>query len=123
MPKKTKLSTYAFERSDTKKLSSVLYDSMLSSKAFMTLTPRAKVLYLYMKLQLYGQKPVDNDATVFYFNRALYVGKYELYTKWKDFDADKRQLIDHGFIDEIENGANSRTKNKYKFSGRWMEYR
>lgn len=121
--KKKKYVPRDFEKDGKSNLSATLYASMLQSKAFKDLSPSAKVLYIYMKLQLFGQPAVDDDETIFYFNRALYMSVYKLYTKYEQFKRDRDLLMQHGLIEEVENGKVTRTKNKYRFSDKWKQWK
>ena len=112
-----------FQKDGKKNLSATIYASMLQSKAFLDLSLSARALYVYMELQLYGQPAVDNDETVFYFNQGLWMKTYKLYTKHEQFKRDRTELIEHGFIEEVENGKNTRTKSKYKFSDKWKHWK
>lgn len=100
--------------------------SMLKSPAWMSLKPRAKVLYLYMKAQYYGvkekNKPEQNPL-YFVFNQAMWKTTYKLYTNNKSFYEDRDQLIEKGFIEIIETGKLTRTKNIYKFSDKWIDWK
>ena len=110
-----------FENVGKSNLSATIYASMMNSYPWMQLTPQAKVLYLYMKLQMYGQKPLENyPADTFVFNFSMYVKTYHLYSNWKQFDRDCKQLVKWGFIKVYENGHTTRTKNVYQFSGEWQ---
>ena len=110
-----------FENVGKSNLSATIYASMMNSYPWMQLTPQAKVLYLYMKLQMYGQKPLENyPADTFVFNFGMYVKTYHLYSNWKQFDRDCKQLVKWGFIKVYENGHTTRTKNIYQFSGEWQ---
>ena len=71
---------------------------------------------------MYGQSAIDGNETVFYFNRELWMDRYKLYTKWQQFNRDREALIKHGFIKVIEEGYNTRTKSKYKFSDEWKQW-
>lgn len=102
-------------------LSAAVYASMMQSKAWHNLSNNARVLYLYMKLQLYGAKIKDHPETDFYFNTAMAQKTYGLYSNMAQFRKDRQQLIDNGFIDVVENGRFTRTKNVYRFSSRWKE--
>lgn len=119
--------------------SSNIHYSMLMSNAWHNLTGKQKELYLYCKLQLFGQsikskeklkteKEIDEKANVdisirFTFNMGLWCELYGLYTEktqryfYKDMDA----LIANGFIKLISSGKTTRTKNIYEFSDKWIE--
>lgn len=110
-----------------------IYESMLLSPAFISLTPRQRVLYLCCKAQYYGKhKPAKDykelelyqDDTCFYMNRAI-IRKYCLYSDSsnKEFYHDIEVLINKGFITkELQGGGNGHTKSVYKFSGKWRDY-
>lgn len=91
----------------------------------MSLKPRAKVLYLYMKAQYYGvkekNKPEQNPL-YFVFNQAMWKTTYKLYTNNKSFYEDRDALIERGFIEIVETGKITRTKNIYKFSDSWTDW-
>ena len=95
---------------------------MMQSKAWGALTNNARVLYLYMKLQYYGQKQIEGRGEdCFYFNKGLYCETYHLYSNTRQFRKDRDLLIQLGFIECIENGKTTRTKSIYKFSNRWQQ--
>lgn len=121
MAKRHKFTPSDFEKSGSSNLSATIYASMLNSDNWMKLSNNAKVLYMYMKLQYYGQnpKPIPTRQDTFYFNKSLYMEKYGLYKNGAQFTRDKNQLIQYGFIEEIENGHTTRTKNIYRFSDKW----
>lgn len=121
--KKKTFEPRAFEKSDSRNLSSALYVSMLESEAFMHLSPQAAKLYIYMKLQLYGQKdkPSENE-TWFVFNRSLYIDKYKLFSNGEYFTKYCHELIQHGFIELVQSGKNTKTNNIYRFSTKWIQW-
>ncbi len=106
-----------------------IYNSMLTSAAFMDLKDRQQVLYFYCKNQYYGvRKPkldypdieaVQSDEC-FYMNLALAV-KYGLYTKSgnKEFYKDMKALVEAGFIDVVSSGKITGKRSIYRFSDRW----
>ena len=107
-----------------------LYISMLLSDAWQDLNDSARVIYLYMKSQFYGQKKVaDNDymgekieygQEHFYFNRGLFkkFGKTDPTTCKKAID----KLVSHGFIELVHDGKRTRTNSIYKFSSKWQTW-
>lgn len=111
------------ESSDT---SANIYVSMLKSRAWKSLSKNAQTLYVYCKAQYYAEhkKPVDinnvSDSTYFTFSQHLWKDEYELYTNLRQFYKDMNLLIEYGFIDIVESGKFSKTKNIYKFSNRWQ---
>lgn len=106
--------------------SSNIYESMLRSPAWIDLKPTAQVLYLVCKSQYYAEKkkPIISDRRSFTMNQGKWADSYKLYRKdnAKAFYRDMAALIEHGFIDCIESGANTRTKSIYQFSSRWHDY-
>lgn len=60
MARKKKYVPKAFESGKAGDVSANIYASMMQSKAWNNLTNNAKVLYLYMKLQYYGQKTIPD---------------------------------------------------------------
>ena len=97
-----------------------IYSSMLRSDAWEQLSNNARVLYLYMKMQLFGGKRDGLPEGQFYFNRSTYTKTYNLYRNQNQFYKDRDLLIAYGFIDIIESGKNTRTKAVYQFSDRWQ---
>lgn len=121
MAKKKKYVPKNFEsvRSD---VSASIYCSMIQSKAWENLTNNARVLYLYMKLQYYGQKTIaDREQECFYFNKAMWKTTYKLYSNQNQFYKDRDLLIENGFIEIEQHGKNTRTKIVYRFSDRWQQ--
>ena len=120
-----------FESAEPNKpISANIYLDMMLSDAWQDLTDSARVIYLYMKSQYYGQKKVsENDfmgekieygADCFYFNRGLLkkFGKTDPTTCKKAVD----KLISHGFIEIAYKGKQSTTKSIYRFSAKWQEW-
>lgn len=93
---------------------------MIGSPAWEALTNNARVLYVYMKLQLFGNKKDHLPEGQFYFNRGTYTKTYKLYKNQTQFYQDRDLLIKYGFIDQIESGRTTRTKNIYQYSDRWQ---
>ena len=103
-------------------LSANIYASMMQSRAWENLTNNARVVYVYMKLQYYGQKPIQGHPPHhFYMNQATLQKTYKLYTNMKQFRKDRQMLIDNGFIEVVESGRFTRTKNIYKLSDKWQQ--
>ena len=92
----------------------------MGSEAWGQLSNNARVLYLYMKMQLFGGKRDGLPEGQFYFNRSTYTKTYRLYSNQNQFYKDRDLLIAYGFIDMIESGKNTRTKAVYQFSDRWQ---
>ena len=123
MGRKRKYTPKSFESNRAGDISANIYASMMQSKAWNNLTNNAKVLYMYMKMQYYGQKTIaDKGQECFYFNKAMYTKTYPLYTNINQFYKDRNLLIENGFI-EIESGSTKFTREKmiYKFSAKWQE--
>lgn len=122
MARKKKYVPKAFESGKAGDVSANIYASMMQSKAWSNLTNNARVLYLYMKLQYYGQKTIpDREQECFYFNKRMFTKVYQLYKNVNQFYKDKKLLIDNGFIETAENGKTTRTKSIYRFSSKWRE--
>lgn len=116
-----------------KKAFARIYDDMMLSEAFVTLTVRQKMLYVVAKMQFYGHRKPAKDypdieafrsESCFYLNRALGV-RYGLYppTNHRDFYKDIDVLIKHGFIERISNGRSNQKKSIYRFSGDWKNFK
>lgn len=121
MAKKKKYIPKTFE-SKKPDVSASIYCSMIQSKAWENLTNNARVLYLYMKLQYYGQKAIpDREQEYFYFNKGMWKTTYKLYTNQNQFYKDRNLLIENGFIEIEQNGKNTRTKTIYRFSDKWQQ--
>lgn len=119
-----------------KDVSSNIYYSMLVSNAWRKLTPKQKELYLFCKLQYFGQslnaktlrteKEKDEDnvdiSKRFVMNKELWLKEYGIYSEsgQRHFYTDMQALIDNGFIMVIANGKNARKKNIYEFSDKWV---
>jgi len=101
-------------------VSANIYASMMQSIKWQQLTTRQRVLYIYMKLQYYGAKAIDGQPVeAFYFNKSMWKQMYKLYKNSNYFYEDRNALIESGFIEIIECGKTTRTKNIYIFSDRW----
>lgn len=109
-------------------VSANIYFSMITHSKFIQLTGRQLKLYLVCKLQYYKQSkhPIDSagntDSSYFYMNRELWQNVYQLYSPntQRHFYTDMQALIDLGFIELVESGKFSRTKNIYKLSDKWQ---
>lgn len=107
-----------------------LYQSMLTSEVFTSLKTRQKVLYVYIKLQLYRSvsKPQDDfeddsrlkGNEIFYFNFGL-AQRYGLYSKTgnHEFYSDMKTLCEKGFIECLASGRSTRSRSIYKLSSKW----
>lgn len=124
MASKKKYIPKSFESEKLNDVSANIYASMMQSSAWQELTASSIRLYLFMKLQYYGQKNLPNmPQEYYYFNKAMFMETYKLYSCPNQFYIDKRLLIKQGFIEEIESGRNTRTKSIYKFSDKWKQYK
>lgn len=85
-----------------------LGDTFLLDQAVQALTPRAYQIYTYMLLESGGKQ-------VFTFPHA----KFEGFCPNKAFIMGKKELIQKGFIEEIENNSTTRKPNVYRFSDAW----
>ncbi|MBQ8941798.1 MAG: hypothetical protein IJ062_08165 [Firmicutes bacterium] len=140
MQKRKKYQKKPFEsvgnKSDT---SANIYMSMLMSPAWMDLTPRQQVLYLYAKSRFYGQRTADKKALFNQFE-GLETPKYidpffslsvwevteqlKIYSKSNlmTFYRDLEQLILHGFIKCVACQSSNRPKKRsiYTYSDKWQ---
>lgn len=101
---------WKYEKDDKK--FSMLFHSMLKHKSFISLSDKAKTIYLYM-----------TD----YSN-----GKYEFtypYSIYKNISSKPtfinciKELEQHGFIEVKFCGKHTRTENIYTFSSKWKNYK
>ena len=127
---KRKIMPYESSQAD-KDTSANIFISMMLSDAWQDLNDSARVIYLYMKAQRFGQKDVkDNDymgesvtygKDCFYFNRGLLkkFGKTDPTTCKKAID----NLISHGFIELVHDGKRTRTNSIYKYSSNWKNWK
>ena len=133
MRKRNKFKPGSFESTGVKRDTSAnLYDSMLHHVAFTTLKTRQKILYVYIKAQLYGKRKPRHDYPdieqlqddlTFYYNHAAAVSD-GLYTQSNhgDFYRDMQELEKRGFIEKISSGQAQRKKNIYRFSNKWQQW-
>lgn len=110
-----------------------IYNSMLFSEVWFSLSKSQQILYIYCKAQYYGEKkkpkPMYKQLTeeeqmrCFTMNKAKWCKVCRLYKDGSQrlFIHDMKALIEKGFIDLIEDGKYSRTKNIYALSDRWLE--
>lgn len=142
MSKKTKYKPKPFEsmgenfldntgkkRMDT---SAGIYESMLLSEAYKSLTTRQKMLYVYCKAQFWGKRKPGRDYPdnpevqgdeFFYLNLSLIVN-YGLYTRnmGNVFYQDMKVLEQVGFIERVARNKGGKRKAIYKFSDKWKKY-
>ncbi len=106
-----------------------IYMSMLMSAAWQSLNAGAKMLYMYCKAQYYGEKrkpkpdfrqlTEQEQQQCFTMNKSKWKDLYHIYTNDRQFYKDMSLLIKSGFIELIESGKNTRTKNIYMLSDKW----
>ena len=112
--------------------SASIFESMLQSKAYKSLTSKQKILYVYCKAQYYGKRKPKKDyekqglyqeETYFYFNFQLAID-YELYTEksHSGFYKDMKALMQKGFFELAKSGKGHKEKNVYKFSDKWQKW-
>lgn len=87
--------------------------SMLSSKAWKSLTMHSKVLYMEMKNKYTGNN--ENDIS-FTYKEAMEIMNDRTFTKCVD------QLIECGFIKLLEQNWTLRKPNIYGFNDQWKYY-
>lgn len=108
-----------------------MYHSQLVSPAYMELSDSAKALLTVCKdvrrFSLsrtqggsYPQAPKD-DPLCFYMNRALVKQYGSGWTSPNKFMRAMRELVLHGFVEVVEIGSTTRTKNIYRFSTKWQK--
>lgn len=130
--KKNKYIPKSFESiGNSNDTSANIYMSMLLSDSWTNLTKNQQILYVYCKAQYYAEKRKPKPQIIelseeelnlcFTMNKAKWCKLYKIYANGgqERFKKDMQCLIDNGFIDLIESGKNTRTKNIYKFSNRW----
>ena len=108
--------------------------SMLISPAFMDLSARQRMLYIYAKSQYFGARSrpkndykdieeyqKDGGRKYFYLNHYLLSEVYGLYPKsnTRDLYKDINVLIEHGFIEQVSNGRANQKRSIYKYSEKW----
>jgi hypothetical protein len=85
--------------------------NMMNSKAYLDLSPYAKVLYNYMKLWSRGNIEFEYSAKL----SKKYIGSNTTYIRAKN------ELIKKGFIECIRTCKCSRMPNRYKFIFKWID--
>lgn len=115
-------------RADT---STRIYESMLVSQAFMTLTPKQQILYVYCKAQYYGKtKPAADykelglyqENSYFYLSLKM-VKAYGLYTDstHSNFYKDMKALEEHKLIKKVC-GGRYKQKSIYQYTSEWQSW-
>ena len=112
-----------------------IYESVLRSEAFQSLAPRVQMLYIYTRMQEMGKRKPNRELKntmveefvksedYFFFPSnvaAQYTSRYN--SKQSNLYKDMRTLEEHGFIDIVISGRNTRTKSVYRHSDRWKQY-
>lgn len=103
---------YKCKNEDSRKTKSfvAIPHSLLMNNNFMSLSPKSKVLYMYMMDYANGQK-------YFEFPHSIYS---QIMTNQGFIDC-RKQLVEQGFIEEVSNGRYVRKPNKYMFSSKWKK--
>ena len=115
-----------------KESSANIYESMLISEAFRTLTDRQKALYLYCKAQYFGKhKPMQDfkdvpelqNESYFYLSWHM-VQEYGSYKESMqgNFSKDMKALAEHGLIRVISQGKARGHKSIYAFDNGWRTW-
>lgn len=85
-----------------------IYHDLLMNENFLKLNKSTQVLYFYMN-------DYSNGSREFEFPYSIYKKVVSKGT----FHSSIKELTEKGFIEVIENGKNTRTPNKYKFTNNW----
>lgn len=114
----------------SKDTSANIYVSMLMSENWQKLSKNAQILYVYCKAQYYAEKtkpkPFHRQLTeqeqkqCFTMNKSKWKDLYKIYKSDNgQFNRDIKELIESGFIELVETGKLTRTKNIYMLSDKW----
>jgi hypothetical protein len=109
-----------------------MFETMLTSEAYMDLKVRQRLLYVYVKAQLYGHrkpkqdfKEIDgydrDDLIYFSWKSAQEYGLYSE-TDHSTFYKDMRSLMEHGFIEKYADRTSQREKTIYLLSDKWQTW-
>lgn len=108
----------------------VLTMELMSSPAFIDLSPSQRILYAYAKLQYFGavdkvcakyeEYQNEHAKEYFYLNNNLIINVYKLYKTNATMYKDIQELIKHGFIVKIRTESHQRTI--YRFSDEWINW-
>ena len=106
-----------------------IYESMLISPAFISLSKNQKLLYMYCKAQVMGKrKPKVDFSDIGEFQGEEYfylhlqaVVDYGLYKRGgqTQFRRDMQALEDKGFIKKVSSGKYNKSKNIYMLVSDW----
>lgn len=103
-----------------------IFADLWTSDAFTSLTDKQQALYIDCTLESYGLASNDTGRgeEFFYMNGGLRSDKYKRYPRSDSrcFERDIEALIEHGFVDCVQSGFNTRQKNLYKLSDRWHKW-
>lgn len=121
-----------FRQKNQADTSANIYESMLQSTAFKSLSAKQQILYVYCKAQYFGKtKPKADYANqglyqeeeCFYFNWGLALD-YNLYPEksHSNFYKDMKALMKKGFFELVQSGKGHKKKNIYKFCDKWQEW-
>lgn len=111
-----------------------IYNQVLKSKAYKTLTPNAKNLYAICKAQEFGRKwfpsgyKLPSNLTerekraYFTMNKNKWLDEYGFAKYDGAFYKAMKELIIHGFVDCVYQGKIYKQANVYRLSTRWQQY-
>lgn len=87
-----------------------LYHSQMIHKNFLKLSSTAKIVYIYMLDYSNGKMKTEFPNSI-----------YSTITTRPTFLKAINELCEKGFIEIVESGRFTRTKNIYKFTSKWSE--
>lgn len=111
--------------------------SMLISPAFIDLSARQRMLYIYAKTQYFGARSrprndykeieeyqEDGGRKYFYLNHYLLSEVFGLYPKsnTRDLYRDIQKLCENGFIEQVANGRANQKRSIYRYSDKWKKW-
>jgi hypothetical protein len=101
-----------------------LYRDLLQSAAFTDLTATQRCLYTVCASKIYGTQSPDGHMDHFTLTKLDWCNSYGLYSKngENSFRRDMTALIEHGFVDCIEDRHHVRAPIIYGMSVRWRCY-
>lgn len=112
-----------------------MHETLLLSAAYIDLSPTAKVLLQYCKLQKAIEKQVfpkdyslpantskREQRRYFVMNRHKWKEEYKITSSASTFNKCMEELIMHGFVDCVFQGKIAKVKNVYRLSDRWQQY-
>ena len=124
MAKKLKIGHRDFESNTERGRFTKICIDMMQSDAWQELSLRQRALYLEFKSK-FTQKAmngriISDNASNISLPKSEAI---KLYGDLRTFRADRKILIDKGFIKIILNGKNTRSANIYGFSDEWKKYK